>query len=1500
MRIKERQCLFQSSRSWAKLWCYPVGDAELQSEKPRFQPQRAATPRRNFSETRDSRNHSVAERGEGYSSDGRNPVLAIMQRPTVADITGDNQYAQLARQTWLTSKPSKVLPDVIQNELWQPLQDEDFSYASLLLLEQLQCLERYLWPGYTEDASNQHALLMVLLVNTKRRERLPVWHLFSEDGARFSSFFRRVLQMSIEGGVTIPLRTHVLQFIAGAFQSLDTGIVRKECAPLVSIGIWQKLHSDLTRERHLAKSAQLQKAWRASNKRFDQADAETQARLRFERNWLYILVLDFLERLYDEEAGASQREQNMRFCEAVMELLCDLQSQLPTRRYVNALLQDLNVLPAIRLSPMYQDEDSGLLREQQRLLSHYTYAAMIDDQSGRQLTAKEFDDAEDNNVSRLQKVAMMLLPEKLKILYLSNAGALKQRGELAGHLEALTDDELTQLATELGIRTAYPEKPELAIITDRQFILECFLNAFEHKESYTSDLEALRTLPTEHTLYEQSILRTDDFDGTRPLAIPKLNLQYLSLGDFVYRSYVLHRSEAFYEIRKHVEDTLKRLQPRTGGGQLRWDGFSKMAIPIPKPAVIEVTPARVGENVPAEVRSEVMLDVSRLQPGLRREWESLRPDDVVFLIAVQPPETERRLTNGNAAVFRSANEEAGIKALRCAEVISVLDENGRVLRHDQDAQAHVDSLSRPRQRRLILRLDAASYKADKERADAGKGDVLDSINLIVRRRARENNFKAVLESIKQLALSEAPIPSWFSDVFLGYGDPASATYKRLPNRLAKVDYRDTFLDWQHLVESLPGKTVEPDPTVDASFPPPYVLEATSTSAPAPPAPKAGKKRRRDQPDGPDPAPPATEAYQVSTYEPPNNGPYPTDAPKTNTVRFTPAQIEAITSGSQPGLTLIVGPPGTGKTDVATQIISNVYHNHPEQRTLLIAHSNQALNQLFQKIAALDIDERHLLRLGHGEEELAGLAGASFSKAGRVESFLERGSVLLAEVQRLAESIGAPGAHGSSCETAEYFDQVWVRPRWKRFWQDVEAGHDVAERFPFQDSFADAPQPLFGSGSDKEGDVEIAKGCERHVKRIFDELADIRPFEILRREKDKSNYLLIKEARVVAMTSTHAAMRRQEIASLGFRYDNVVVEEAAQMTEVDNFIPLALQEVRKDKDGKPQGGLQRVVLVGDHLQNSPVVQNAAFRQYANMEQSLFLRLIRLGVPHILLDAQGRARPSLAALYKWRYPQLTNLPFTAAAPEFVRANAGFRYDYQFIDVADYKGQGETEPSPHFIQNLGEAEYAVALYQYLRLLGYPAEKISILCTYAGQRALVRDVLTHRCKNNRLFGMPAWVGTVDKYQGEQNDYVILSLVRTKTPGFMRDIRRLTVALSRARLGLYVLGRREVFETSLELREAFGLLFERSNRLEIVTGEMFPAERRVEAEAESTKMEGVEHLGQYVYQMTQAKVKALKEAGGTLPPPAQTNGRVEDEDDEADEPAGNGEETVEDIEEAL
>ncbi len=64
---------------------------------------------------------------------------------------------------------------------------------------------------------------------------------------------------------------------------------------------------------------------------------------------------------------------------------------------------------------------------------------------------------------------------------------------------------------------------------------------------------------------------------------------------------------------------------------------------------------------------------------------------------------------------------------------------------------------------------------------------------------------------------------------------------------------------------------------------------------------------------------------------------------------------------------------------------------------------------------------------------------------------------------------------------------------------------------------------------------------------------------------------------------------------------------------------------------------------------------------------------------------------------------------------------------------------------LQNLAEAEYAVALYMYMRLLGYPADRISILTTYNGQKHLIRDVINQRCAGNSFFGQPSKVRAAD-----------------------------------------------------------------------------------------------------------------------------------------------------------
>ncbi|CAO4382503.1 unnamed protein product [Caenorhabditis nigoni] len=344
-----------------------------------------------------------------------------------------------------------------------------------------------------------------------------------------------------------------------------------------------------------------------------------------------------------------------------------------------------------------------------------------------------------------------------------------------------------------------------------------------------------------------------------------------------------------------------------------------------------------------------------------------------------------------------------------------------------------------------------------------------------------------------------------------------------------------------------------------------------------------------------------------------------------------------------------------------------------------------------------------------------------------------------------------------------------------------------------------------------------------------------------------------------MTCTHAALRRNELVKLGFKYDNIVMEEAAQILEVETFIPLLLQN---PEDGHNR--LKRWIMIGDHHQLPPVVQNQAFQKYSNMEQSLFARLVRLSVPNVELDRQGRARAQIAELYQWRYKGLGNLPHVDGLPQFQNANAGFAFPFQLIDVPDFNGQGESQPSPHFYQNLGEAEYAVALYTYMRILGYPAEKISILTTYNGQAQLIRDVCQRRCEANPLIGMPAKVSTVDKYQGQQNDYIILSLVRTRNIGHIRDVRRLVVALSRARLGLYVLGRSKVFMDCLELTPAMRIFAKLPRKLVILPFEAHPTSRKWNERSQDgdpMEIEDTIHMTHFVREFYMSNLPAMTEA---------------------------------------
>ncbi|UYV62253.1 AQR [Cordylochernes scorpioides] len=1255
----------------------------------------------------------------------------------------------------------------------------------------------------------------------------------------------KVLEASLSQDLVAKEQTALLDFIIHSFNSIEVDLIRNQIQKIASISTWVSLPPERL-ETELKKDAKFAQAWSKMKKHVKKLSEEKLNKLNFTRYYLMNLFKkfsDYLDQIPSEEdvpTLSKDQEEITMYCERFITLLIDLITQGRIRVFVNVLLDASHVMVKASLSNLNQRIEGRLFGQLLNMLKFYTNFE-INDITGEPLTDHDMTKLHYDRITSLQKVAIHSIPE-LRKFAISNVAEVDTRERLSDFLKPLDLERLKEIGAMLKLVSSMEDKRY-----DAKFMAEILIT---HHERRISQLEALNEMPlypTEEVIWDENIVPTEYFSGDSCLALPKLNLQFLTLHDYLLRNFHLFRLESTYEIRQDIEDAVSRLNPwKAEDGGVLIKGWARMAHPILNFTVVEVGKPKIGEKQPSRVKADITVNLN-LKKEYKLEWENLRKHDVCFLITVRPTRNYGKRYDYKQPFI----PQVGLTYVRGCEIEGMLDTNGRVIEEGPEPKPELPGDTRT----FRVWLDCNQYRLDMDEGlqKSEDVDIYGSFSIILRRKPKENNFKAVLETIRDLINTQCVVPNWLENLLLGYGDPDSAHYSMMDNQLPLLDFNDTFLTYDHLVESFPGYKVitnaEPSELV-----PPFKIQFHNIV-----------DGKRVQPEE------GLPTLEVLPHVLPSRGPYPYERPKRNSVKFTPTQVEAIMGGMQPGLMMVVGPPGTGKTDVAVQIISNLYHNFPKQRTLIVTHSNQALNQLFEKIMALDIDERHLLRLGHGEEALE--TEKDFSRYGRVNYVLQHRIELLGQVHKLKESLAITRDVSFTCEAAGHFYLYDVLARWEEYLSKVKveppcSNEDLISLFPFTNFFEDAPQPLF-SGATFDENFEIAEGCFTYIKNIFTQLEEFRAFELLRSGLDRSKYLLVKEAKIIAMTCTHAALKRKELVELGFEYDNILMEESAQILEIETFIPLLLQN--------PQDGhnrLKRWIMIGDHHQLPPVIKNMAFQKYCNMEQALFTRLVRLGVPTVDLDAQGRSRPTICQLFNWRYKTLGNLPHVLSTADYQRANPGLWYDYQLINVEDFNGVGESEPNPHFYQNLAEAEYVVALYMYMRVHGYPAEKISILTTYNGQKHLIRDVVKQRCADNPLFGSPHKITTVDKYQGQQNDYILLSLVRTKTVGHLRDVRRLVVAMSRARLGLYIFARVELFQNCLELAQTFYLLTQRPTLLHLNPGEQYATCRRPHSQlpcSQPVVIQNMPHMAQYVYDLYQHLLMSAQ-------PPAAA---VEEEEEE-------------------
>ncbi|XP_050205638.1 helicase sen1-like isoform X2 [Mercurialis annua] len=268
-----------------------------------------------------------------------------------------------------------------------------------------------------------------------------------------------------------------------------------------------------------------------------------------------------------------------------------------------------------------------------------------------------------------------------------------------------------------------------------------------------------------------------------------------------------------------------------------------------------------------------------------------------------------------------------------------------------------------------------------------------------------------------------------------------------------------------------------------------------------------------------------------------------------------------------------------------------------------------------------------------------------------------------------------------------------------------------------------------------------------------------------------------EAEIVFTTVSSSG--RKLFSRLTHGFDMVVIDEAAQASEVGVLPPLAL-------------GAPRCVLVGDPQQlPATVISKAAGTLMYS--RSLFERFQQAGCPTMLLSVQYRMHPQIRAFPSEYFYQgrLTDSESVVKLPDEVYYKDPLLRPYLLYDVT-YGRESHRGGSVSY-QNIPEAQFCLQLYEHLqktlKSVGMGRISVGIITPYKLQLKCLQHEFSAVLKSEE--GKDIYINTVDAFQGQERDVIIMSCVRASSHGvgFVADIRRMNVALTRARRALWVIG---------------------------------------------------------------------------------------------------------------
>ncbi|CAH1398076.1 unnamed protein product [Nezara viridula] len=490
--------------------------------------------------------------------------------------------------------------------------------------------------------------------------------------------------------------------------------------------------------------------------------------------------------------------------------------------------------------------------------------------------------------------------------------------------------------------------------------------------------------------------------------------------------------------------------------------------------------------------------------------------------------------------------------------------------------------------------------------------------------------------------------------------------------------------------------------------------------------------------------------------------------------------------NKPNISLIHGPPGTGKTQVIVSIVQQLLYrfklknNYKRKKILICSHSNTAIDEICLRL--LDI-----------RQQLPREKRFKLTRFGRKEKMHPRVSEI--QTGTLARK------------------EVEKRNLNEEF--TLELSLQKATERMVANALENPESPKVESYKRKYEQVQKRIACLEAVVNNKDSSSDTRQKEIERMVFDEE-MKVIYHSDIIATTLGSCTQRRitkafSEMSRAGDEKREVgvcIIDEATQATEADSLLPLVYD-------------VKNFILVGDPQQLPPFVASQTAKKFG-LCQSLFARLYKVwtGVPSspvYMLTAQHRMHPEIA-----KFPSKAFYNGQLTTPSFLAIKRPFK-PYAIVTHTLVQDSNET--------NLSEARLIVEMAG--KLLSEPGMKglsIGLIVPYQKQRSVIQDLFEDKKVLRQLS-----VNTIDSYQGQERDVILLSIVRTSGIGFLNDHQRLNVALTRARKALYIVGNFTSLQTTdiwkdlltdakernlqfdagraEKIDDIFGFLFERNNK---------------------------------------------------------------------------------------